>query len=180
MLIEEIALVIAVRCQRAGVAERPQQQRDIDRGKRRHRDCGALQPVPILMIGARGFSQMLEIESEGEGAEEHLLQRAVVQQLIDERSPAVVKGNRCGNVILNVDERWQPCFQGVVGEDALSERVERLDGCGVDLGQGGLAALLLLGREAAAVSRGSLQRCAHAVPEFDGGGVREGDRGNVP
>ena len=37
------------------------------------------------MKGPRGLSQMLEIEAEGEGAEEHLLQRAVVQQLIDPR-----------------------------------------------------------------------------------------------
>ena len=132
------------------------------------------------MEGPCHVSQGLGIETEGEGADERVFQGRIVQQLVEERRPALVEGDGGAGVVLDFDEGRQAGLQGVAREDALGEAVERLDGGGVHLGQGGPAALALLRRELGLALGGLLQPQADAVAQLGRGGFGEGDGGYAP
>ncbi len=102
-----------------------------------------LHEVPRSVEGQRQRSQLGGIDLGGVEEQDRALERRVLEQLVEDAGPAPVEGHRRGHLVEHLDLRWQPRLDGVLGEDALREGVQRADGGAVELGQCQPAALRL-------------------------------------
>ena len=76
---------------------------------------------------------MVEADAAGGGQEQGVLDGGIGEQAVDETAPAVVEGDRRGDLVEHVDPRRQPGLDGVLGQQPLGEAVQRPDGGAVEL-----------------------------------------------
>ncbi len=143
-----------------------------------HGGHAVLHEVPRAVEGESQRTELLRVDSRRVQEQQRALESGVGEEIIEDASPATIKGDARGDLVEDLHPRRELGLHGVLGEDALGEGVEGADGGAVELADGGLAAGGRLGRGGG--SLGVLVEIAtHAIAQLGAGLLGEGDGGDV-
>ena len=116
-----------------GGRQRVDDRGEIDRPWRRGLRRARIEAVAMVVQQARHVAERVEAEATGQAPEHHGLVPAIVEELVEERPPPFVEGQHRLDLVEHLERRRQPGLEGMLGEDALRERVQGRDRRFVDL-----------------------------------------------
>ena len=127
-----------------------------------------LHQVPVVVEGLGQVLQGRGLDPGGEEQQEGALECGVGQQLVAERRPAGLEGDRRAHLVEHLDPGRQAGLDRVLGEQALGEGVQRADGGAVELFEGQPAARPASpsGSASAAFSSAARMRSRSSAPAF--------------
>lgn len=117
---------------------------------------------------------VLQLQPQRHRGEQRLSYGVVAEQLGLQPRPALLEGDRRADLVHHLDQRWQAGLDRVLGQDPVSEGVQRADRRTVQVVQGLTGALLLLGIGIGEPHR--LQLGAQPVAQLCAGLLGESDR----
>ncbi len=129
----------------------------------------------VLVQDARHASEVVEVDAQRERREQDRLEVRVGDERVEELPPALLEANGRLDVVDHLEPGREPGLEGVLGENALGETVQRRERGVIDVVQRRPAPFPLVGRERR-VGGALLEAGANAVAQLAGGGLRERDR----
>ena len=92
-----------------------------------------LDPVPVQPEQPDELTHLPQGDSGCHPEDERLGDRVVIEKLLLDPGPAVLEGDRGGDLVEDIDSRGKMCLDRVGGQDPLRERVQGPDGGQVQL-----------------------------------------------
>ncbi len=133
----EAIVVVAARdgSGRDQVVDRRQQWREVERRQRGH-GCRRPDAVVVVVHDPRRLVQVLELDAEHQADEQRLLERGIVEEAVDELTPALLEPDASSNLVEHLEDGGEAGFERMLAQESLREPVQCRERRIVELGEG--------------------------------------------